>query len=267
MKKHIRSKSALGAVIAAIAVIAGCRRIDIYSIAEPTITPTLPVFTQLPSPTATETVIWFPATATPRPLNTPTPFPTRSLIPELGRKVVEDGFAKESDWQTFRTDDGNSVLTQGELTLSIQNRAAGIESYAHLPWLQNYYLDMQVTLLLCSTPEDVYGLIFKAGDSQNNIRLWFNCLGQTRMESRVEGKLQSLTDWESNGLIRPGAPQKFQLGLLIQDNLIRAFVNETLILETSEKLLSPGGIGVTLRSSGKAPVTVSFSDLTMFLLR
>lgn len=267
--KRISSHATIAVLIGLLFLIAmnGCRRIDIYSIAEPTMTQTIPVFTPLPSATATETVIWFPATSTPRPLNTPTPFPTRELIPELGQIIVKDGFADEEDWQTFRSDQGNAVLSNGELTLAMQNTAGAVESYGSLPWLENYYLTMQVTLPICSTPEDVYGVIFKAGDSENNVRIWFNCLGQTRVEARVKNKLQPLTDWESNGLVRPGAPQKYRLGILVQDDLIRAFVNDKLIVETKESTLSPGGFGVTVRSSGMAPITVSFSALRISLLR
>jgi hypothetical protein len=190
--KRIQIRATIAVLIGLLLLISvnGCRRIDIYSITEPTMTETIPIFTPLPSVTATETVIWFPATSTPRPLNTPTPFPTRDQIPELEQVVVEDGFADEEDWQTFRSDQGNAVLSNGELTLAMQNTVGAVESYGSLPWLENYYLTMQVTLPICSAPEDVYGVIFKAGDNENNVRIWFNCLGQTRVEARVKSKLQ-----------------------------------------------------------------------------
>lgn len=248
---------------AAVLLLCGCG-ISIQPIAD-TPTPVTPTATETSMPTVvpTNTVVWFPPTATPRPLNTPTPFPTVSQLPSLGQVILADGFASESDWQTYRSPQGNAVLSNNELTLSLQNSASSIASYSSLPQYGDYYLSMNVSLSLCANANDWYGIAFRIEDSDNTYRWLFNCLGQTRVDRVYRGRAYVISDWDINGAIKPAAPQKFSIGIAAQGSSLRFYANDQLLTEAEDTTFAAGGYGLLASSQGYSPLTVSFSDFKL----
>lgn len=242
----------------------GCGGIQIRSIITPSMTVELTNPLSLPLQTATEEIIWFPPTETPRPLSTPTVYATLAMTPNLGDLLWEDDFSNEENWQTFRSENGNAVIANHELTLAIQDTESTIISYTTIPWQSDYYLSIDVKLSLCSYNEDAYGILFRVVDSDNYDRLLINCLGQTRVERRYKGEMLPLYDWAVNGKIRPGAPQKFNLGIWVNGSTLRFFVNDAFLYETTDAILTQGGIGVTAKSKGFSPLTVDFSDFKIY---
>jgi hypothetical protein len=246
-----------------------CGTVQLYSLVDPTGTATqsvqktlIPTEVLLP----TSTIQWFPDTATPRPLSTPTVHPTINKKPDVGKVILSDVFQDDSLWQTFRSDQGNAVIANEELTLAIQQSAVSIASYADITLESDFYLSMDVTLSICSAASDVYGISFRYGDKDNYDRWLINCLGQSRLERRYGGKMLPLVDWHSNSQIRPGAPQKYSLGIRVRGSSLRFFVNDTFLFEAEDNLLTGGLIGLLARSEAGAPITVSFSNLTVYAL-
>ena len=236
---------------------------------EDTPTPVTPTATETftPSPVPTNTINWFPATATPRPLNTPTPFPTVNALPQLGRVLLSDDFSDDRNWQTFRSPAGNAVISNNELTLALQNSAASIASYSSLPQMGDYYLSMNVSLSLCTNANDWYGVNFRIQDSDNTYRWLFNCLGQTRVDRVYHGRVYLIEDWDINGAIKPAAPQKFSIGIAAEGSSLRFYANNTLLTETEDTIFTTGGYGLLASSVGYSPLTVSFSDFKLTEIR
>lgn len=236
---------------------------------EDTPTPITPTATETftPSPVPTNTINWFPATATPRPLNTPTPFPTVNALPQLGRVLLSDDFSDDRNWQTFRSPAGNAVISNNELTLALQNSAASIASYSSLPQMGDYYLSMNVSLSLCTNANDWYGVAFRIQDSDNTYRWLFNCLGQTRVDRVYHGRVYLIEDWDINGAIKPAAPQKFSIGIAAEGSSLRFYANNTLLTETEDTIFTTGGYGLLASSVGYSPLTVSFSDFKLTEIR
>ena len=248
-------------------ICSGCGGIQIHSIITPSMTVEITNTVSLPLQTATEEIVWFPPTETPLPPSTPTVYATRDMNPNLGDLIWEDDFSDEENWQTFRSEDGNAVIANHELTLAIQNAESTIISYTTIPWQSDYYLSFDVKLSLCSYNEDAYGILFRVEDSDNYDRLLINCLGQTRVERRYKGEMLPLYDWAVNGQIRPGAPQKFNLGIWANGSLLRIFVNDVFLYETTDAILKQGGIGVTAKSKGFSPLTVDFSNFKLYEIK
>jgi len=242
----------------------GCGGIQIRSMITPseTVLPTGTAF--IPPAAPTDEIVWFPPTETPRPLNTPTAFITESTFPELGDLILQDSFSDEETWQTFRSDQGNAVLANQELTLAIQNSQSSITSYAQIPYQTDYYLSMDVKLSLCSYHEDFYGFLFRVGNSDNYYRWQINCLGQTKLERRYKGALLPLNDWAVNGQVRPGAPQKFNIGIFAEGSTLKFYINKRLLFESDDAVLTDGGFGLFAQSKGFSPLTVSFSNLKLY---
>ena len=114
--------------------LSGCADIRIQPIVD-TATPVTPTATDIPTftPVPTNTIEWFPPTATPRPMKTPTLYPTPDELPRLGKVLLEDDFSDPEHWQTYRSPLGNAVVSNNELTLAIQGSDSIIASYSTLP--------------------------------------------------------------------------------------------------------------------------------------
>lgn len=245
-------------------LMSGCNPLKIERLDDATATEAK-IQTSTPAPTLTASVVWFPPTSTPLPLFTPTAVPTEDRLSDLGAELLRDAFSAKTGWQTARKTEGNITLSDtGTLTFSLPGYDASLTSYASkMAFYQDYYLSVEVTLSFCSYHEDAYGLLFRVIDSDNYARLWINCMGQTRIERRIGGKLTPLNDWTANGKIRPGAPQKFTLGLRADGSMIELYLNGTYQSEIEDPAPESGSVGFAARTSGMTPLTVSFSNLSL----
>ena len=256
--------------LGALAVFAGCAPVQIRVMVDATPTEIVLVpATHAPSPSPS--IVWFPPTATPLPLFTPTAVPTEDRLGELGAPYVADGFAPENGWATRRGPGGNVTLTDGgELTLSMPGEAARLVALNKIPAYRRYYLSVDVTLSFCSYFQDEYGILFRVETverSEQSAQLRFNCLGQTQFLRSSGGKLSPLSDWAANGKIRPGAPQKFTVGLRVDGESVELYLNGVFQYEISDPSSGSGGIALLAETSGVAPLTVSFSNLSIVRLR
>lgn len=251
-------------LLCAALLLGGCIEIHVQSLVTPTV-PT-PTHTSVPTdtPVPTDTVMWFPPTSTPRPLNTPTPFPTVNQLPSLGELLLEDDFSDASTWQTYRSASGNAVIANNELTLAVQDSAGLISSYASLPQYGDYFLSVNVDLSICTYYEDWYGIAFRVGDSENYYRWLFNCLGQTRVDRVYQGRIYVMKDWTANGVIRNFAPQKFRAAIAAEGGALNFYANDTLLMTLEDSVFTAGGYGLLLYSTGISPLSVSFSDFSLY---
>ncbi len=254
----------ISSILLCVFICSGCGGIQIQSMITPSETAEPTGTAILPLAAPTEEIVWFPPTETPRPLNTPTRYVTISTFPKIGDLLLQDSFSDEGTWQTFRSDQGNAVMANHELTLAIQNGESSITSYAQLPYQADFYLSLDVKLSLCSYHEDSYGFLFRVGNSDNYYRWQINCLGQTKLERRYKGELLPLNDWAVNGQVRPGAPQKMNIGILAKGSTLKFYINKVFLFETNDTVLAEGGFGLFAHSEGYSPLTVSFSNLELY---
>lgn len=245
-------------------LLSGCAEILVRPI-EDTPTPVTPTATKVPTatPAPTNTVIWFPPTATTRPMMTPTAVPVTDERPSLGGLILADNFSREGNWQTYRSAQGNAVIANNEITLAIQKAESRIASYSSLPQYGDYYLSLNVSLSLCSWHDDWYGIAFRVNDSDNQYRWLFNCLGQTRVDRVYRGRVYTIADWEINGVIKQTAPQKFSVGIAAKGEELRFFANDTLLASVEDPVFTAGGYGLLASSAGYGPLTVSFSNFVL----
>ena len=236
---------------------------------EDTATPITPTATETPTPTPvpTNTVIWFPLTATPRPMITPSVMPTVNQLPNLGKVLLSDYFSSEDNWQTYRSPLGNAVIANHEITLAIQGADSGIASYSTHPQMGDYYMSFDVSLSLCNWNRDWYGVAFRVEDSENQYRWVFNCLGQTRIERVYRGRIYVLEDWALNSVVRPSAPQKFSLGIAANGSELSFYANDVLLKSVEDPTFTSGGYGFVAASDGYSPLTVSFSNFKLTEIR
>jgi len=226
----------------------------------PTATPTITL-----TPTITGTIVWFPPTSTFTAMPTQEMTPTEDPRPALGDVLLEDDFSDTKQWQTMRTGIGSVAYGKNELTLAVVATRGNLMSFRKTPQLGNYYLEMDVLPSMC-LDGDAYGLLLRANSPLDYYRLLINCSGHIRMERLKNGKFVVLQDWQPSGQVLPGGLMRNRVGVWAKDDELRVFVNDVHQFTVKDALWKSGTVGVFARSAGDSPLTVNFSNLTVYNL-
>lgn len=224
-----------------------------------TLTPTPPA-----SDTPTATIVWFPPTSTATAAPTLPPAPTEDDRPGLGNLIFTDSFDDPQYWNTANSAEASAMLTRNRLVLSIiAPGPLSITSLRSQPTVGDFYAEITADVSLCSG-KDQYGLLFRAAGSGDYYRFVLNCSGQERLERVRGGVAYSVHDWLSSNDIPSGAPAQVELSVWAVGNEMRFFLNDNYQFSTVDPVFSSGGFGFYAYANGKSPVTISFSDLSVY---
>ncbi len=225
----------------------------------PTSTPTLSS-----TATPTPTIIWFPATNTPTVFPTQPPSQTEQYHPGIGDLIFSDSFDQPDLWNAASSAQASASLIRNRLVLSINEPGPlSIISLRNQPALGDFYAQATVDLSLCSGM-DQYGMIFRASGGGNYYRLTVNCSGQVRLERVRAGEIYPLLDWLSSGDAPAGAPAQIKLGIWAVGREMRVFLNDHFQFSAVDPVFSGGTLGFFIYTSDQTPVTVSFSELSVY---
>ena len=109
--------------------------------------------TAAPTPSPTETIVWFPPTATHTPFPTFQPSATPESFPGLGNSLYTDDFSDPADWTNARAESqgsNNVLLTGNRLTLSANAAPVTLTSIRTGLVLTDFYAETSVNLNRCS---------------------------------------------------------------------------------------------------------------------
>ena len=228
--------------------------------------PQVPTETPTPfsSETPTPTIIWFPSTDTPTPLPTEAPAPTEDYHPGLGGLIFSDSFDQPNLWNTSDSSQASSVVSRNRLILSINDPGPlSILSLRNQPVVEDFFAEAKVDLSLCGG-QDQYGMVFRASSNADFYRFVVNCNGQIRLERVRGGVSYPLLDWLSSGDAPTGAPSQTELGVWVVGHEMRLFLNDHYQFSQVDPVFSSGTIGFFVYANGKTPVTISFSNLSVY---
>lgn len=229
--------------------------------AEPTAIP--PTETATVTPTTTATIVWFPPTATYTPMPTLIIQPTEDLRPPVGKLTLQDPFTDKTLWQTTRTAVGNIAYGKGELTLAVSASRGTLTSLRKGPQLDNFYLEIDAQPSLCRG-EDAYGVLLRASSSQDYYRLSINCNGLVRMDRLKNARQAPLQDWVVSGQVLPGGLMRTRIGVWASGQELRIYINDEFHFTVKDPVFTSGTVGVFARSAGETPLTVNFSNLSIY---
>ncbi len=225
----------------------------------PTTWPTQPAPVPTPSlafPTLQPTPTW-----TPLPL--PSPATTAGL--DLGASLYSDDFSQVGDWDLGEDPSGATSITNGQLTLAV--RQAGAFRLAKSPARPSADFFLQVTLHpeLCS-PGDVFGVAFRIGTNDQHYRFGLTCEGGAQVFRFSNGILVSLGSLAASNAVIPGPDVSNRMGVAMEGERLRLFVNDIQVVSTHDASLAQGGFGLFARAAGGQQLTVSFDDLEIWHL-
>jgi hypothetical protein len=222
----------------------------------PTETP-FPTDTPVPSPT----IDWFPATATPTPKALPTHTPTPEMNPGVGSLIFSDDFSDASSWDTASSDSATAAIARNRLTLAA-DPGVYLVSMNREAVLGDFYAEITARPSLCRG-DDSYGILIRStGTSFYRFTLTCNStVSAERYRSSVRLLMQEPTP---SGDAPPGAPGEVRIGMWAVGNEMRLFLNGRFQFSISDPSSPIGSFGVFARGAGDTPVSVTFSDLTVY---
>ena len=227
----------------------------------PTLTPTPSLV--LPTDTPTSTIIWFP------PTNTPLEFPTQPIAstpeyhPGVGDLLFADSFDRPELWNTSTSSQASAIVTRNRLVQSVSGPAVYISSLRSQPTVGDFYAEATADVSLCNGI-DKYGMVFRAAPGGNYYRFAVNCDGQARLERSSGGETYPIQDWQPSGDVTIGAPAHMKIGVWAAGSEMRFFLNDHYQFTVRDPLFHTGTLGFFVYANRKTPVTVSFSDLTVY---
>lgn len=224
---------------------------------------TLSTATLLPSetPPPTQTIVWFPPSATAALQTISTYTATPEMNPGIGALILEDDFSDFASWDTAVSDQGSAAISRNRLTVVVQP-GIYLASMRHDLAVGNFYAAITARTSLCRG-EDNYGLIIRAAGN-SFYRFVLSCNGFVHVERIKNGTKLIIYEAVPSGDAPLGAPGEVQIGLWAVVGEMRLFLNGRFQFSITDKSFPSGGFGVYARSMGDTPVAVTFSDLTVY---
>jgi len=217
-----------------------------------------PVLTATPIPT--QTIVWFPPSATPTLLAFPTYTATPEMGPGIGAETLSDDFSDDSVWDTATSNQGSAAISRNRLTLAVQPKYY-LASMRHELIVSDFYAEITARPSLCRG-DDNYGLVVR-GIGSSFYRFVLACNGEVRAERVSGGTRLSIHEPVSSG-DAPAAPGEVRIGVWAVGGDMRLFLNGRYQFSVTEGTFPSGGLGVFVRSAGDTLTTVTFSDLAVY---
>lgn len=223
----------------------------------PTATPS-PSETPLP----TATVVWFPPSATPTPSNGfATQTATPQMNPGIGQITLSDDFSDAALWDVAASNQGSVAVSRNRLTIVAQPGFYLVSMRRSL-LTENFYASIIAQTNLCRN-DDNYGLLIRA-QGLTFYRFVLSCNGLIHVERVKDGVKLVIFEAVPSGDAPLGAPGRVKIGVWAVGAEMRLFLNDRFQFSVNDKSSPSGGFGVFARSTGNTPVTVTFSDLTVY---
>ncbi len=250
--KHIAYSILLGSLLL---VSSACAALPENAVTEPP-----PATFTLAPPTPT--IDWFPATETATPQFVVTRAPTPERKPGVGKLLLTDNFATGAPWNPGASEDASVEVGMGRLTIAVQ---PGVNAFRirQGPALAAFYAEITARPSLCRDGDE-YGMIFRAPNNVAYYSFTLACNGTARLDRVRSGKLYTLQAPIASADVPQGAPGVVRMGVWASGPDLRFFLNGRYQFGISDRTLSSGAVGAFARSTGQTPVTVTFSELSVY---
>jgi hypothetical protein len=177
-------------------------------------------------------------------------------MPGIGKVRYTDDFTDPKNWSDLGTD----YIRDGRLTLAASQDTYLMSLHQEL-LVSDVYAEVKVHLSLCRGADE-YGLLVRATPT-SYYRFTLNCNGEVwadRILNRARSPLQ--TPLSTIDAPRSG-PSEVMLSIWAVGREMRFFLNGHYQFSADDPVMPAGSLGVFVRASKDAPITVSFTDLVV----
>ncbi len=212
--------------------------------------------------TPTPTIDWFPASPTPTTPVLPTIQPTPERKPGIGRQLFADDFSEAGFWNPAISEDATISIGDNRMTIAV---GPGVNAYRlrQTPTLADFYAEITARPSLCRDADD-YGMLFRAPNNVAFYSFALSCNGTARLERVRLGRPYPIHEAIPSADVPAGAPGEVRLGVWVSGSDMRFFLNGRYQFSASDATYASGAIGAFAHSSADTPVTVTFSDLSVY---
>jgi hypothetical protein len=212
--------------------------------------------------TVTPTIVWFPPSETPTAQSLPTPGPTPERKPGVGYLILSDDFSAVTPWNPGASEEASLNISKNQLTIAAQ---PGVNAFRirHGPALTNFYAEITAKPSLCQG-RDEYGLLFRAPSNVSYYAFSVTCEGTALAERVRLGKPYPLHDPQASADVPFGPPGEVRLGVWVSGTDMRFFLNDHYQFSVTDATIKSGAVGAFARSMGTTPITIIFSDLSVY---
>jgi hypothetical protein len=187
------------------------------------------------------------------------------MRPGIGPLILTDDFSAPEAWVLSEVEGGSARLGKNELTIAIAKQRVYVNSLRLEPQLGDFYAEITASLTFCRGLDE-YGVILRAASTQDFYRFGITCDGQVRLDRIYRGQASSPQPLLLSGSVPLGAPSSSRLAVWAKGAELRFFVNEELQFTVQEGTIPAGLLGFFARSASDEPLTVNFSDLSIWEL-
>ncbi len=210
------------------------------------------------TPPPTQTIVWFPPSATSTLNAIPTYTATPQMDPGIGASIFTDNFTDASIWDTVSSPQASVTVQNKRLTLAVEPGVA-VASLRRDVMLSDFYAEITARIGLCRN-NDTYGLLVRA-NGNSFYRYSLACNGLITVERIKDSVRLPIAEPIASGDVPIGPPGEVTIGLWAAGGEMRFFLNGRYQFTINERTFPSGALGVFVRSNGDTPVTITFSDL------
>lgn len=192
-------------------------------------------------------------------------FPTNTSTPEMspgiGSVILNDDFSDASAWDTATSNPGTAAISRNRLTLAAQPDVYLVSMNRDVI-LNDFYAEITARPSLCRG-EDSYGIIIRSTGT-SFYRFTLTCDSMVSIE-RINSSVRLLMQPPTpSGDAPRGAPGEVRIGIWAMGSEMRLFLNGRFQFSITDPSSPSGAFGVFARGAGDTPVSVIFSDLTVY---
>ena len=130
----------------------------------------------------------------------------------------------------------------------------------------NAYIEVEVRPELC-TANDEFGIAFRVNDGFEHYRFTLTCLGKARVVGVIDGVERVLIPSSSSTAIFPGLLLTNRLGVQMENDQFRFYINDEEVFNDRDLSLTSGRIGLLVRARQSGQTTASFDNFNVRILQ
>jgi hypothetical protein len=219
------------------------------------------------SPPAATPSVFFP-TLIPSPTITflPTQSATLAHSDGQGEVIFMDNFSIERGWIPAELAPGGMSRSSDGLTLSVRQANSLYMALSPTDPIQNALIEVDVRPALCSS-NDEFGLVFRINENFEHYRFVLTCMGEARVVGVIGGVERVLVPSTGSTSIFPGVYLSNRLGVSMDGNDFRFFINGQEVFFDRDLSLVSGHIGLVVRARQSGQTTASFDNFIIRMLQ
>ncbi|NUM46203.1 MAG: DUF1080 domain-containing protein [Anaerolineales bacterium] len=185
----------------------------------------------------------------------------------LGAATWTDSFANGANWSALTTGNVRWAIEDDALVMTAL-AAGGNEEWgiSNRPGLEDFYLQATFRTGASCSGLDRYGFLFRAPEPNKGYVFGVSCDGRYRLYKWDGQNYNPLQEWTTDANILPGPEKTNKIGVWVQDDTIRIYINGVKVAEFTDNAFNKGTFGLLLGSTNTNDLKVYVEEIAYWVL-